>query len=263
MAIEWPLGATCQFIGHARARSETGGESRAPAHHALGTTRGGEGKGRQNVRNEGRQTGASLSYLMLVIPPPPPILILGSAQARRNNSVVPHSVETPRGAQSLFAMHPILRSGGRGEEQCSRGELFLAKVVQHFVDVQFLLKFKFGPCGLERHANTCNVDNPDSEVAAGGGGARRRRAAAAGGGGRGGGGGRRQRAAAAGAAATGGGGGAAGGGGNDGDEGAEPSCATSLRTADETARSLMWPIFEFVPSYRTVCYRQSGNVGTI
>ena len=52
-------------------------------------------------------------------------------------------------------------------------------------------------------------------------------------------------------------------GGNDGDEGAEPSCATSLRTADETARSLMWPIFEFVPSYRTVCYRQSGNVGTI
>ena len=174
------MGATCQFIGHARARSETGGESRAPAHHALGTTRGGEGKARQNVRNEGRQTGASLSYLMLVIPPPPPILILGSAQARRNNSVVPHSVETPRGAQSLFAMHPILRSGGRGEEQCSRGELFLAKVVQHFVDVQFLLKFKFGPCGLERHANTCNVDNPDSEVAAGGG--RRRRAAAAAGG---------------------------------------------------------------------------------
>ena len=114
MVIEWPLGATRQFIGHAHARSETGGESRAPAHHALGTKRGGEGKGRQNVRNEGRQTGASLSYLMLVIHLPPPILILGSARARRNNSVVQHSVETPRGAQRLFAMHPILRSGEGG-----------------------------------------------------------------------------------------------------------------------------------------------------
>ena len=49
-----------------------------------------------------------------------------------------------------------------------------------FADVQLLFKFKFEPCGLERHANTCNVDNPDSEVAAGGG--RRRRAAAAAGG---------------------------------------------------------------------------------
>ena len=88
---------------------------RAP--RARNNAGGGEGKARQNVRNEGRQTGASLSYLMLVIHPPPPILILGSARARRNNSVVPHSVGAARGAHRLFAMYPILRLGGSGEEQ--------------------------------------------------------------------------------------------------------------------------------------------------
>ena len=130
-------------IHRARARAIRNGRGiKGPRAPRARNNAGGEGKGRQNVRNEGRQTGASLSYLMLVIHPPPPILILGSARARRNNSVVQHSVETPRGAQRLFAMHPILRSGGRGEEQCSRGELCLATVVQHFVDVQLLLKIQ-------------------------------------------------------------------------------------------------------------------------
>ena len=52
----------------------------------------------------------------------PPILILGSARAGRNSSVVQHFVGSPRAAQQLFAMHPILKSGGRGgEEQCNIG----------------------------------------------------------------------------------------------------------------------------------------------
>ena len=47
-------------------------------------------------------------------PPSPPILILGSVRAGRNSLVVQHFVGSPRAAQGLFAMHPILISGGRG-----------------------------------------------------------------------------------------------------------------------------------------------------
>ena len=99
------MGATCQFIGHARARSETGGESRAPAHHALGTTRGGEGKGRQNVRNEGRQTGASA---------PSPDLNIGFGPGASKQLGGATFCRDPPGGPKALRHAPNIKIGGKG-----------------------------------------------------------------------------------------------------------------------------------------------------